>query len=554
MGLKFKNSMIAGVSITAGVGIEVAVVDYNRRLLLNYVSKPFVFDSSLRGNFDLDIFKETLNDALAEAGVPTGSEIVLNMPSCVFAVHDWPASIEKNHLSLNVEDDIFEHPAFSDSADDPIYSHCVLPNSTIQFNKVVYTAVPKNLVLEIALQIKDLKYKLVAIDTSVNSTLNALMYAGRVDVSPDTSWVMVQVDNNCCRIISMQGRCYVDCVEENVSIGEVLGDAENYGIILNSITPILNNTPSSLLYVISKTDVISAEVLASKISYKAPIVYQEVNKYSKTPLIDIAFDMDPAKAALVSLDVLGAAIKKDFGANSVAQLNLFNYLLGDIYLSQTPPVFCGIVLSMENMVKYGVIIALLIGVLAGAGVYFLNKDIEQKRQKVTKLNADVAQITKYLKDHEDVSSNQFSEIDELRIGISSNKSVFSYYTILGTEIPKKLWLTSVELGDNIVIKGQADNLESVYSFFRSIKDYVPSSPIKLQKLGLAGKPSSMPISDGANDDFDTESVLTSLNADFYEFVISDKPVEVQSKKSADGKDNGKDNIKNNGLPNLEPLE
>lgn len=550
MGLNFNNKTIVGVSVTPGIGIEAALVDYNRRLLLNYVSKPFVFDSKLQGNFDLDIFKETLYDALIEIGAPVGSEIVLNLPSCIFNVRDWPASIDKAQLGGNVEDDIFDNPMFKDSADDPIYSYCILPNSTIQFNKIVYTAAPKNIVLEIALQIRDLKYKLVAIDTSVNSTLNALIYAGRVDVSPNVNWVMVQVDNNFCRVISMQGRTYVDCIEESISIGDVLGDAENYGAVLNAINPILNNTPSSLLYVISKTDVISAEVLASKLSYKAQIVHQEVNKYNKTPFIDLAFDLDPAKLSQVSLDVIGAAIKKPFGTNSTAQLNLFNQLLGDVYLSQTPPTFMGIELSIENMLKYGIVVALLILAITLTTSYFLNKEKDAKQAKINELTTDIAKINKFLKDHEDVSSNQFSEFDEIRMGISNNKNIYSYYTIVGTEIPRKLWLTSLNLGDQeVTIEGQADNLESVYGFFRSIKDYNPSSPIKLQKLGLAGKQNIAGYSEISGDDFDTESVLTSLNADFYEFIISDKAIVNKSNKQNKGNTKS-----NNALPDLEPLE
>lgn len=546
MGLNLKKTVV-GVSVTPNIGIEVALVDYDRRILLGYVAKPFVFDPTLQRNFDLDIFKETLYDALVEIGAPVGSEVVLNLPASVFAVRDWPASIDKTQLSGNVEDDIFDSPAFKDNADDPAYSYCILPNSTIQFNKVVFTAVPKSLILEIALQIKDLKYKLVAIDTSVNSALNALIYAGRVDASPNVSWVMVMVDNNVCRVILMQGRTYVNCVEENISIGDVLGEAENYSTVINAIDPILRNTPSSLLYVVSNTDVISAEVMASKITYKAQIVHQEVNSYNKTPLIDIAFDMDPAVGAKASLGVIGAAIKKNFGANSAAPLNLFNKLLGDVYLSQTPPVFLGIPLSVENMLKYGIVIALLILIFTFSSSYYLNKQNEAKKARIAELTTDIEKINKFLKDHEDISSQQFSEFDEIRMGLADNKNVFSYYTIVGTEIPKKLWLTALKLGDQVTIEGQADNLESVYGFFRNIKDYNPSSPVKLQKLGLAGKQNAAGYSEIPGEEFDTESVLTTLNADFYEFVISDKAI-VNTKGNKPGNKNS------NSLPDLEPLE
>lgn len=544
MGLNFNKKTVVGVSVTPEIGIEVAQVDYERHILVNYVTKPFQFDNKLQSNFDLDIFKETLYDALVEIGAPQGTELVLNLPSVVFDVKDWPASIDKVQLGGNIEDEIFQHPAFKDSADDAVFSYCILPNSTIQFNKVVHTAVPKSILLEIAIQIKDLKYKLMGVDTAVNSTLNALMYAGRVDVAPNVSWVMLMVENNVCRVITMLGKTYVDYREEYVSIGKVLGDDENYGIIVNAVEPILKNTPSSLLYVISKTDIISAEVLSSKLSYKAQIVHQEVNSRNQTPLIDLAFDLDPAKCTTMSTDVLGAAIRRQFVGQSNAPLNLFNNMLGDIYLTQTPPVLAGIKLSVENMLKYGILIAVFILAVLLPISYVLNTKAQAKQARINELNTEIAEIDRFLKEHEDISSQRFSEFDEVRMGLGVNKNIYSYYTIVGTEIPKKLWLTSLKLGEHVTIEGQADNLESVYGFFRNIKDYNPSSPVKLQKLGLAGKQNG--FAEISDEKFDTESVLTTLNADFYEFKISDTNEEspsVQKKPSV-----------SDGLPDLEPLE
>ena len=133
----------------------------------------------------------------------------------------------------------------------------------MQFYKIAYTAAQKQMLIEIALGIKDMGYKLVGIDTSVNSVLNALMYKQRVDVSID-SWVLLIVDSYCCTIITMNGKNYVDTYEERISIGQVLDDAENYSTVVGTVTPILKNLPSKYLCVVSKTNIISAEVLASK--------------------------------------------------------------------------------------------------------------------------------------------------------------------------------------------------------------------------------------------------------------------------------------------------
>jgi len=550
MGLLFKDKIVVGVSITPGVGIEIAQIDYEKHLVVNYISKPFAFDSKLDGGFDLDIFKDTLYDALVDMGIPQGSKIVLNIPSTVFAVRDWPAAIDTTQLPMTIESDLYENTTFKDISDEPLVSYYISPNSTVQFNKVVYTAVPKSLITEIALQIWDLKYQLVAIDTTVNSTLNALMYTGRIEVAPTTSWVMLLVDDSYCRIISMQGNKYVDCVEENISIGSVLEDKENYDIVLHATESILKNIPSSLLYVVSKTDVISAEKLASKISYKSQIVYQEANSYNPTPLIDISVDMNPEVVKSISLDVIGAAVKYDFGANSPAPLNLFNKSLGDVYTNQVPPMFMGYALSVENMIKLSIILAVSAFSIILVLTYFLGRHISSDQKQIKNYEAKIAEIDKFLEENKDISAQKFSEYDEVRMGLNSNKKIYSYYTIVGTEIPQKLWLTSLKLGDRVTIEGQADNLESVYSFFRNIRDYNPGSQVKLQRLGLAGKRNLSGFTELKGEDFDTESILTSMNADFYEFRISDdESLEVKSTAKVGKKSDNKTNP-----PDLEPLE
>ena len=132
-----------------------------------------------------------------------------------------------------------------------------------------------------------------------------------------------------------------------------------------------------------------------------------------------------------------------------------------------------------------------------------------------------------------------------------NKNIFTYYQIVGTEIPQKLWLTNLELGKYTTIEGQADNLESVYSFFRNIKDYNPKSAVKLQSLGLATASKLTTLSNEGS--FDTDSILSSMNADFYQFRISDAPYEKSTGAQKGDKNNSKGS--KSSLPlGLEPLD
>lgn len=548
----FKKSVVIGVSVTPEIGLEVAQIDFATRTVLKYANRPLEYDINRRDIADLDIFKETLKDIMDELAIPKGASVVLNFPTVVFKVNDYPAALDEAQVSNAIEEELSEHPFFQNT--DPCSSATVLPNSTIQFNKVAYTAAQRATIVEVVMAIKDLGYKTLAIDTSVNSTLNALMLKERVNTEGDTSWVLLLVENNCCRILPMNGRNYVDAFEERVSIGEVLGDAENYSTVISAVSPLLKNLPSQYLCVVSKTNIISAEVLASKLSYPAPIIHQEANSFSNEAFMDISPEVDESLAPIISLDIIGAAIYQDFLPYSSAHLNLFNKSLGDIYLEEQPPeiTIAGhrIVLSIENLIKIFIVLAILITIPVLIAFFILSNNIKTEQDTVADLDAKIQQMTKFLKDNESVSSDLFDEGDEIRVGLEHNKNIYSYYTIIGTEIPKKLWLTHVKFGDKTTIEGQADNLESVYAFFRSIKDYNPESDIKLQKLGFAS--SSQPqILDDSNPDFETDSILTSMNADFYEFRISDEP---EVKKEDLKKDDLKKDASDNALPDLETIK
>lgn len=551
-----KKSSIVGVSVTPEVGLEVAQIDFATQTVLKYGIRQLEYDASRREIADLDLFKEALQDLFFELQIPKGTEVVLNIPTVAFKTNDYPAALDEAQISNAIEEELADHYIFKTV--EPAVSAVRLPNASMQFYKIAYTAAQKQMLIEIALGIKDMGYKLVGIDTSVNSVLNALMYKQRVDVSID-SWVLLIVDSYCCTIITMNGKNYVDTYEERISIGQVLDDAENYSTVVGTVTPILKNLPSKYLCVVSKTNIISAEVLASKLSYTAPIIHQEANCFSKEAFLELGPEVDEKFANIVSLDIIGAAIYKDFEQYSDAHFNLFNKSLGDIYTSEQPPeIMLGgrtIVFTPQLLIFAFIVVAIVIILpTVGALLYYANL-ISTQQNKMAELNQKVQEINQFLKDNENISSDLFDEGDEIRLGLAHNQNIYSYYTIVGTEIPKKLWLTHLKLSDKTTIEGQADNLESVYAFFRSIKDYNPNSDIKLQKLGLASKTSFTPIEENVENgdntnsqEFDTDSILTSLNADFYEFIISDDKNAGKSQAKQ-----GTENTDNNGLPGLEPI-
>ena len=545
----FKKSVIVGVSVTPEVGLEVAQIDFATQTVLKYGVRPLEYDINRREIADMDIFKESLQDLFIDLQIPKGANIILNIPTVSFKVNDFPAALDEEQITNALDEELAENPFFKES--EPGISAVQLPNSTIQFNKIAYIAAQKNVLVEIAMLIKDLGYKLYAVDESINSVLRALIIKERVNAEPNVSWVMLIVESFCCRVVPMNGRNFVDAYEEKISIGAVLGDAENYSTVINAVTPLLKNLPSKYLCVVSKTNIISAEVLASKLTYSAPIIHQEANSFSKEAFMEVGPGVDEALAATISLDIIGTALYKDFEALTTVNFNLFNKTLGDIYLQEQPPELhlAGrtIVLSNQNLLVALIIVALVVLIPSIAGYIYLVTNISILNNEKEKLEREIADIEKFLKENNAISTSMFDEGFEIKMGLTHNKNIYSYYTIVGTEIPKKLWLTHLKLSDKTTIEGQADNLESVYAFFRSVKDYNPDSQIKLQKLGLASSAKIQTLDENA--EFDTDSILTSLNADFYEFRISDEP-EV-SKNDLKKDDNNADS---GALPDIEDIK
>lgn len=550
MALNFKKNIVVGVSVSPEKGLEVAQIDFMNKTVLKYGSRTLTYDNNRKEIADLDIFKETLSDLFFEMQIPKGSDVVLSLPTIVFKVTDYPASLTEEQVQSAIEEELLEHPLLKET--ECSVSAVLLPHSTMQFNKVGYVALQKTMLIEIAMQIKEMGYNLHAIDTSIGSTLNALIYNQRVDTSSDTPWLMLVVENNYCRINSMLGNSYIDSFEEKISIGEVLGDAENYSTVTEAVNSLLSNLPAQRLYVISKTDVISAKILADKLDYKGQIIHQDVNCYATESFLNVSEMIDESEAKSISLDVVGAAIYRDIAGFVPVKFNLYNSYLGDIYTLEQPLVLkfnsLSFVLSVENMFVLSLIIVSIIALGVFAFLQVNNSKIEALNTQATSIQAEIDKIDKFLKENSEVSTEVFNEAEEIQMGLSYNKGVYSYYSIVGTEIPQKLWLTHLELGQHTTIEGQADNVESIYSFIRNVKDYNPEAGLSLQTLDLATRSNVSSLT--PEDGFDTESIMSSMDADFYSFRLSNGPVpekrvteKVEKKKTF-----------SNGIPDLEPLE
>ena len=531
-----KKNRIA-VAITPDMGLEVAELNYNTGCIVKYAQRSFDQPVTIRNLIpDMDMFKELLQDCFIQIGVKN-AEVVLVLPTVSMGVASFMASQSNTSIIQSIADDLTDKELiFRDN--EPLVALTGL-SMTTQSKIVAYTASVYQVVQEAATIISALGHKIVAIDNSVASIFRTLIQTGKARAKEGATWLMLLVDGAAARLIALNGDFITEYHEEQIMF-DFTDTIGNCDMVVSAMQSHIEKIPAKYLYVVSRTDNISAEILATKIKFNQDIIFLEANSNRKEAFIDtheISGDVHKS----ISPDVIGGCLYDE----ALIHFNLFTEELGDVYLDQQPLQIGGMILTTQLIATWCILLCALIAGPAIAGyLYFTGENAkiqENITAQETKLKTINAKIEKYAGL---VSAETFDEASEIKVGLAHNTDIYTYVDLLGKDMPAKLWLTSFSLGNYIDIEGRADNIESIYTFYRNIKEVVSESPAKLQKLGLA--------SDSANLNFQPEDekdlpengldgvptfeensndIILSSNADFYEFIISDKtPKELERLK------------------------
>ena len=533
------------VAITPDRGLEIAEMNHAQGTVVKYVQRSLEGITVKSIIPDMDVFKDILQECLTEIGAPKGSSIILTLPTITMGIGNYMASQTDSSIVQLITDDLIDKDLiFRDT--DPIVCTTGLSVS-IQSKIVAYTASIYAIVQEAAKIIVDIGYKIDAIDVSAASVYRALIHTKKVQPQQDTTWLMLLVDNSHARLLTLNGESLIEYKEEQVMY-DFSDTAGNCDMVAQSITPYLEKIPANYLYVVSRTDSVSAEMLASKIQYNNPIIFLEANSFAKEGFID-APDLPEDVANGITLELIGGCLYDE----SLIHFNMYNEDLGDVYTDQQPLQFkIGtnvIVLTIAKIIQVTVIIAAIIAGIAGAYYMQLTSAKAELQEQYDKIVSENSSYEKQIKElSKVVSTKDFDEVTQMRIGISSNTLIYNYFDLLGKEMPEKVWLSFLEMqteNDNpdspvyANFEGQSDNIESIYRFYRNIKDTMIDSNVELQKLSLASKSPKLENikklpENGLGDVFHENSndIMLSSNADFYEFIISNKTEEeIKAKKA-----------------------
>ena len=220
---------------------------------------------------------------------------------------------------------------------------------------------------------------------------------------------------------------------------------------------------------------------------------QELNNNVKQePITELSLNISPENRIKITLGMIGLVSPEIEGA---IRLNFLNTAdneeeeEGDATLSI--PLGNGqyIVLTPEKATILTGILMLAVAILIG-GVFLISLTLKNNVQDQTnKLNNQITDLDNQIKTltaKENEANTGFDPIATIEEVLKVNRTKIIAYSALGISIPKNIYLTYFVIGNNgsLNVKGCAKTVEDVYIFFKNLKDSVPNSNLRLNKLDL----------------------------------------------------------------------
>ncbi len=509
------------LSVTPGVGLELIQLDVNNRSVKNYAYRPLEYNEAVREIADMGAFKNAVSELFAELAIPPKSNVVLNLPMVLFGSTNLPLLLADDQISEALTSEVEQSYIFKRY--EPVISWIDAPGTQSgDLRKLFYSAIQKNVIEDIKGALGELGYTLSGVEMSLTSVLKALAFSGlaQEQMKDNVSWNLMLVSPNGYSICSLVGRNIVDYYEEPLAIKSFEGD-EIYNAISASAQITLMSYPANYLYIVSETDMVSAELLAKRLPTEGVVTYLENNSFKKQDPIPVSLEVLEETAHKISLEAIGIAV-----GNAVQMPVKFNFMSGSIggdTNGDDPDTPVHVVLgstefdiSPNAASKVAGLIAFL--VLAPTLAAFIGIPMieSQKQAQLEEVNSKLEQTNAEIKKAQDEQNktNDFDVKAEIKKVLGNNRAKLMAYTALGESVPKNLYVTYFAAkGDGkIDVKGDSKNVEDIYLFFRNMKDSLINTQLRLHKLQMKTDSVDEAVSVDLNKSGDYEFEITNMTS------------------------------------------
>jgi len=480
------------MSVTPSIGLELIQLDIQTKTVKNYAFRPIEYNESLREIGNYDIFKEAVLELFEELKINPKCNVILNLPMTIFGSKELPLLLADDAVTEALTSEVEQSYIFKRFEPIVSWTDSLISHST-EMRKLFYTAVQKNQIDNIKATLSGIGASLISVEMSLTSILKALSFAGLAEeqMKDNITWNLMIINPNGYGICSMIGKNIVDYCEEPLAI-KSFEDEEVYNSINASAQITLMSYPANYLYIVSETDLVSAELLSKRINVEGIVQYLENNSFKKQELIPADLNILSDNALKISLESIGIAtgnttglptkfnfLQSSSGDTSGDDLNeLIKIKIGDKEFEISP-------LSARN---FSAIIATVL--LVPTLIVFLVAPMiaKTKQAKLDDINSRCQQVQEQVTILQDEQSNanNFDVNSEIKKVLGYNRTKLMAYSALGEAVPKKLWLTYFVAKDDgkINIKGQSSNVEDVYTFFKNLKDSLINTKLRLHKLEM----------------------------------------------------------------------
>lgn len=518
------------LSVTPGVGLELIKLDAASHSVKSYAYRPLQYNESLREIADMEAFKTAVVELFNELKINIKSNVVLNMPMVLFGRKELPLLLADEAINEALVSEVEQSYVFRRY--EPIVSWVDASTQTTgDMRKLFYTAIQKNVVDEVKAVLTELGATLVGVEISTSSILKALAYSGlaQEQMRDNISWNLMLITQSGYSIISMVGKNIVDYYEEPLAIKSFEGD-EIYNAINASAQITLMSYPANYLFIVSETDMVSAELLAGRIQSEVSVSYWENNEFRKQDAIPANLEILEEVSKKISLEAIGVAAPVDMPVK-------FNFLAGASADFDDPDAQVHVELGefkfdiSPNQAKKFALIAVSILLIPFIAAFLIFPSMANKNQmKLDELNGRIEAVNKEIAQYENAnnSSNGFDPAEEIKNVLVNNRTKLIGYTALGESVTKHLWITYFSAKDDgkFDIKGESENVEDIYTFYRSMKDSLLNTKLRIHKLEM--KTNSI-----------DEAVNKSSSAD-YQFEITNMTDAELAPSKTDNNDANKD--------------
>ncbi len=509
------------LSVTPGIGLELIDIDINAKVVRNYAYRPLAYNDSLREISDMEAFKNAVVELFDELKINIKSNVVVNIPLVLLGKMD---------LSILLGDEAVAEALTSEAEQSYIFKRYEPLISWVDaggqqsgdVRKLFYSAVQKNVVEDIEKALAELGATLAGVEISLTSIMKALAFSGLIDeqLKDGVSWNLMTISQNGYSICSMVGKNLIDYYEEPLAIKSFDGE-EIYNAINASAQITLMSYPANYLFVVSETDLVSAELLTNRMSVDCVINYLDNNTFKKQDVIPTSMEILEDVAHKISLEAIG------IGTGTAVKLPLRFFFsthagAGDGSIDDPDEpihVMLGSTefdISPNSARNIALIFALII--LVPAIILFLVVPMiaNKKQAQLDEVKSNLSRVQAEVKRFEDEQNRagNFDVNSEIKKVLGTNRAKLMSYTALGEAVPKKLWLTYFTAKDDgkIDVKGEATNVEDVYTFYRNMKDSLIDTKLRLHKLEMKSTSVDEAVTIDPNAPSDYEFEITNMTA------------------------------------------